>query len=217
MRFKNIFYIYKQLKQQTMKTTLLLLFLALASCSKNNDTVSPKNSIFSLPPETQTGANTFGLTIKGKVYIPRDPTGNGGGLSSKGVTFWGTSDNSWNELEIKDGASAVGFNMTIHLQNLQTLGIGKYILKQSNFHDGIDSILFSNIFFKIWDSNISNYAYYGSIEDLGEVNITRLSNGIISGNFKGKFVRHDNPNDFIDITDCRFDINTITLQNHPFP
>lgn len=90
-------------------------------------------------------------------------------------------------------------------------------MKQSNFQDNIDSIAESHIYFKIWDSQISNYAYYGSVENQGVTNVTRLSNGIISGKFSGKFVRYDNSNDFIIITDGRFDINTITLQNHPFP
>lgn len=195
-----------------MKNTIFLLLLLLVSCSK--DTIK-NDSVFQLPPETQTGANTFGVTINGKVYVPRDPTGNGGGLSSKGVTFWGTSDNSWNELEIKDGASTHGFKMIIHFHPLQT--IGNYILKQSNFHNSIDSTPYDNIYFKIWDSSINNYSYYGSIDNQGEINIIRLSNGIISGNFKGKFVRYDNPNEFIQITDGRFDINTTTLDTAIFP
>ena len=64
--------------------------------------------------------------------------------------------------------------------------------------------------------NISNYAYYGSIEDLGEINITRNSNDIVSGNFKGKFVRYDNPNEFISIVDGRFDIGP-GLHTKSFP
>ena len=131
------------------------------------------------------------------------------------MIFWGTSDNSWNELEIKDGASTHGFKMIIHFHPLQTKG--NYILKQSNFNNRIDSTPYNNIYFKIWDSNINNYAYFGSVENLGEINIIRLSNGIISGNFKGKFVRYDNPNEFIQITDGRFDINTTTLDNAVFP
>ena len=205
MRFKNICYIYKQLKQQIMKTTLILLFLALASCSKNSDAVR-QNPVFSLPPETQTGANTFGVTINGKVYIPRDPTGVNVGVSGHGVSFWGTLDNSWNELEVVDGASSVGFQMIIHIQNLNAIGVAQYPLHQSNFHNQIDSTPFTHIYFKIWDSAISNYAYYGSIENQGELNITRNSNDIVSGNFKGKFVRYDNLNEFIQITDGRFDI-----------
>jgi len=199
-----------------MKTTIITLLLALiTSCS--NDDVN-RDPIFQLPPETQTGANTFGATINGKVYIPRDPTGiNWGGQQGKGMKLLGggISPNQYTELVVVDGASSVGFKITIHIQNL--LAIGFYQLKQSNFQDQADSILENHIFFKIWDSNIKNYAYYGSVENQGFINITRLSNGIVSGNFSGKFVRYDNPNEFIQITDGRFDINSFTLQNTPFP
>jgi hypothetical protein len=187
-----------------MKHTILTLLLVFfAGCSNDNIKRDP---IFQLPPETQTGANTFGVTIKGKVYIPRDPTGVNVGPSGHGMVFRGVSDLSWNELEVIDGASSVGFQMYIHIQNFQSIGIGQYNLKQSNFHNQIDSTPFSHIYFKIWDSTISNYAYYGSIENEGVLNITRSSNDIYSGNFKGNFVRYDNPNDFIEITDGRFDI-----------
>ena len=140
------------------------------------------------------------------------------GTTAKGMIFWGSPDNvSWNEIEVVDGASNVGFQIIIHLQNFNATGEGQYILKQSNFHNQIDSTPNNHIYFKIWDGKGSNYAYYGSVENLGEINITRRSNGIVSGKFSGKFFRYDNPNDFIIITDGRFDINTFTLQNHPFP
>ena len=95
--------------------------------------------------------------------------------------------------------------------------VGQINLYKSNFQSRIDSIPNRHIYFKIWDSAISNYAYYGSIANEGVINITRLDSGITSGNFSGKFVRSDNPNDFIIINEGRFDINTITLDSHPFP
>jgi hypothetical protein len=195
---------------------LLLAIILLTSCSKDDS----KDPTFQLPPETQTGANTFGVTINGKVYIPRDPTGGGINPSTKGMMFWASPDGiTWDELEIKDGASSVGFNMIIHVHNLKTLGARQYIMQQSNFQNQSDSNSETHIYFKIWDANISNYAYYGSIINQGELNITRydLPNRILSGNFKGKFVRFDNPNDFITINDGRFDIKWNTLLNHPFP
>ena len=195
-----------------MKTTILIFFFVLVSCSKDAVT---KDKTFQLPPETQIGANTFGVTINGKVNVPRDPTGVNVGVSGHGMVLYGTSDFSWYELEVSDGASSVGFQIYIHMQPL--LSVGKILLKQSNFHNQIDSTPFSHIYFKIWDSNISNYAYYGSIENQGEINITKLNGGILSGNFSGKFVRYDNPNDFITITDGRFDINGFTLQSSVFP
>ena len=188
-----------------MKTTILLVFLALASCSKDSVKQDP---IAQLPPETQTGANTFGVTINGKVYIPRDPTGvNVGGAPPTAMQWVGlhNSNYDYTELIVVDGASSVGFKITIHIENLNIIGV--YPLKQSNFQGQVDGVRFNNIFFKIWDKNISNYAYYGSLEDQGIINITRndTQNYIISGNFSGKFVRYDNPNEFITITDGRFD------------
>ncbi len=202
-----------------MKTTILLLFLALASCSKDSVKQDP---VAQLPPETQTGANTFGVTINGKVYIPRDPTGvNVGGTTPKGVKFWRSPDNEhiYDELVVVDGASAVGFKIIIHIQNLFLNGIGLYELKQSNFQVQGDSMPFNHIFFKTWDSKINSYAYYGSVENEGLINVTRydFTNRIFSGNFSGKFVRYDKPDEFIQIIDGRFDINWNTIQDHPFP
>jgi hypothetical protein len=53
---------------------LALLYTALiaGSCKKNKD----KSPVEQLPPETQTGANTFGCLIDGQVFIPKgDPFG----------------------------------------------------------------------------------------------------------------------------------------------
>ena len=203
------------------KTILLLIFtfplwgLGVLSCSKNDAVTDPKAQ---LPPETQVGANTFGVTINDKVYVPRDPAGTLTGPSSRGMYFWGAPDNiSWVEIEVQDGKSNVGFQMIVHIQNFDSVGVGMYILKKSNYQKGIDSVPFSNIYFKVWDSNIGNYTYYGSVKNQGFINITRVSNGIVSGNFQGNFVRYDNPNEFIKVTDGRFDINTSTLSTTKFP
>jgi hypothetical protein len=190
---------------------MLIAFLLLG-CSRDNTESANK-----LPPETQTGANTFGVTIKGKVYIPRDPTGIDVGVQLKAVMFWGApSGLEYKELVVLDGASAVGFKIWLHIEPMK-LGPNVYSLKQSNFQDGIDSIRDTHIYFKIWDPAISNYAYYGSIENQGQIRITRRSDGIISGTFGGKFAKYDNTNDTIEITDGRFDINTNTVMDHPFP
>ena len=198
------------------KKTILLVpvIFWLLSCSKDNATTDP---VFQLPPETQVGANTFGVTIRGKVYIPRDPTGFNVGVSGKGMIYAGSLTAPWTEIRIIDGASAVGFKMVIHFKNLISNTLAIYPLTNSNFQDGIDSIDENHIYFKIWDSSISNYAYYGSVVNLGQINITKRSDGIISGIFSGKFVRYDNPNDFITITDGRFDLNLNTLPNTVFP
>ena len=199
-----------------MKTTLFLLFILLAGCSKDNS----GDPTFTLPPETQIGANTFGVTINGKVYVPRDLTAFSIMPKKKAVTFWASPDGyTWDELEVIDGASSTGFGMTIHIQNLKALKEGKYILKQSNFQNQNDSEQYTHIYFDFYNTSINQYAYYGSIENLGELNITRLDipNSIVSGNFKGKFIRYGSNEDTITINDGRFDINWVTVQNYPFP
>ncbi|MEI7508140.1 MAG: hypothetical protein WCJ62_01595 [Flavobacterium sp.] len=206
------------MKTKILATMLFITMWGVESCTK--DTASGYNS--QLPPETQVGANTFGVTINGKVYKPRDPTGNGIYPSSKGMTFVGSSSNNWNEIVVKDGASAVGFKMIIHFKQLVYNYNGLYPLSNSNFQDQSDSLPIDHIYFKIWDSAISNYAYYGSMENLGAIDVTRFNgstsiNWILSGTFYGKFVRYDNPNDFITITDGRFDLNLNTLPNTVFP
>ena len=44
-----------------------------SSCNKNE--IPPTDNPPQLPPETQTGANTFGCLVNGKVWLPK-----GGGL-----------------------------------------------------------------------------------------------------------------------------------------
>lgn len=51
-------------------TLAVFIIFTTSQCKKNN----PTNPIDQLPPETQTGANTFGCLIDGKVFIPKgDP------------------------------------------------------------------------------------------------------------------------------------------------
>ena len=134
------------------------------------------------------------------------------------MIWWGTSTNQYKELEVVDGASSVGFKIILHIQNLVQDGVGQYILKSSNFQEQVNSISESLIFFKIWDMQINNYAYYGSVANEGVINITRYDtiNFVTSGNFSGKFVRADNPNNFIQIMDGRFDTGS-NLSNTKFP
>jgi hypothetical protein len=196
-----------------MKNLITVLLLALLTGCSNDSNSNPEAQ---LPPITQTGANTFGVTIKGKVYIPRDPTGVTVGPKGHDVIFTGSDIGTWREIIVVDGASAVGFKMVIHFKDLVNQGVGTYQLKQSDFHDNIDSAPIDHIYFKIWDDEISNYAYYGSVENQGEIKVTKRDSGILSGTFKGIFARYNTPTDIIEITDGRFDFNLNTLPNTIF-
>ena len=51
-----------------MKKTLLLIVIGLTlSCCNNDD----DNGGDTLPPETQTGANTVGCLVNGEVFLPK--------------------------------------------------------------------------------------------------------------------------------------------------
>ena len=67
-----------------LKTAVLLfLTFTLINCTKSDDQDQ-------LPPATQTGANTFGCLINGKVFIPKDKTGYTppGGGRPRGLTVF---------------------------------------------------------------------------------------------------------------------------------
>jgi len=65
----------------TMRRFLLFLVsivLLGGSCRKSK----PKSSVDQLPPETQTGANTFGCLVNGQAFLPGGTSLTGGSLSS---------------------------------------------------------------------------------------------------------------------------------------
>jgi len=54
------------MKKQLLIFLLPCILLMAAKCKKD-----PANPIDQLPPETQTGANTFGCLVDGKVFLPK--------------------------------------------------------------------------------------------------------------------------------------------------
>jgi hypothetical protein len=57
------------MKPQILKTiALLLITFTLINCTKSDDQDQ-------LPPITQTGANTFGAIVDGKIFVTKDKTG----------------------------------------------------------------------------------------------------------------------------------------------
>lgn len=207
-----------------MKTTILTFFaMTLLTCCSKDKELTQEEKGFVLPAITMTGANTFGVTIKGKVYIPRDKTGFGvGGDPVRGITFTGNPPDVWREIIVLDGASESGFKMYIHFKDLFAQGVGIYPLAQSNFYPDIDSIEADHIYFTFYDYDLHTYVSYGSIENQGEINISRLdgsstTNWILSGTFKGKFSRYNHPTEIIEITDGRYDLNLNTLHQAVFP
>ena len=207
-----------------MKTKILLflIIISLIGCSSDDATI--KDPFAQLPPETQTGANTFGCIINNQVFYPRDGTGTLLNSGGKGFKFWGdpsdpSGNGNYNELEIRNLQDAKPANsMIIHLQGLDQIGVGEYVWKESNFYNSIDGLMQNYVYAKVYDASVNGWRYYGSYENSGKVTITKYAsnNTIVSGNFSGK-LRLLNGTEEIDILDGRFDINKATLSDTNFP
>ncbi len=179
-----------------MKQIKLLLFIIactniFAACKKTK-TIEPEDQ---LPPATQTGANTFGCLINGKVYVPKGYTGTGTpnpqvqyDINLNGRPYLGIIarkiENSTNKGEV-----------LVSYRNLDHLG--NYTMpNEFDFSVGWSEVL----------GNCTTIAFDTTTRQYGGGVITRLDipNHIISGTFSCKFKTITC--DTVYITDGRFDI-----------
>ncbi|WP_439132683.1 hypothetical protein [Polaribacter sp.] len=104
------------MKNLFLKTTLLLFVITFFNC-ENKD---PEDQ---LPPITQTGANTFGAIIDGKVFTPKNS-----------FTFTpGSSERS-------------GLQVLIGQNFLNNNGDDKWIIKASNYEDAPETYIYIYIY-----------------------------------------------------------------------
>ena len=210
------------------KTVILLIItfpfwgLGGFSCSKDNTSTE---FVAQLPPETQTGANTFGCLINGKVLIPRNGSGTIGG-SDRAVTVWGdvTGAQQYNEIDVRDFKSNRTAQILLHIQNIHQLGTGNYTINLSNGNRGIDGLNHNYIHCRVFNESTNSYQYYRSFEYCGNLIITRydspnlfIQNRIFSGNFNCRLKNTVSPFDEIQLTNGRFDINKATIIDKLFP
>ncbi len=183
-----------------LKVGAYILMLAFASCKSCKKEVNP------LPPETQTGANTFGCLIDGQPYIPNGSGGFGGAKPiTGGYAYTPQSCSSkydvWVTTYRKDG-----WDFSIYLENVGNK-TGKYPLKYTT--PGAPTILCPPnhaIFYK-YISPSETAVYATDSEYTGEVTITRADtvNKIVSGTFFFK-ARRPATGETIEITNGRFDV-----------
>lgn len=169
-----------------------------------------------LPPITQTGANTFGCIVDGKIFIPRDSySSTPGNNFFKGLkllignNFLNTSgDDIW---VLSAGNFKIDPNIYIYIYIPSLINANNSFM--INTSDGYkdSSLPHTHIYCQIDGSNNT----YLSSESSGFIKFSRLdtTSGIYSGTFNVKLKNKDNENDTIEITDGRFDINLNTLNN----
>ncbi|PHR73649.1 MAG: hypothetical protein COA67_02670 [Lutibacter sp.] len=196
----------------------MLLFTLISCSSDDNDkqTFTP-----TLPAITQTGANTFGCYIDGKLVTPRDGSGGIYG-TAKGIVYSGSGtppNYAYNEIRIQDYKGETGGIVKIHITDLHQNGEGTFTIKESNCEDGIDANPTINIHCRIIDEASQTYKWYCSIENAGTLTITRydFDGRIISGTFNCTMQNNDDSSDTIEITQGRFDMKWDTLDETEFP
>ena len=199
-----------------MKTTILtfyFLVITLSGCNSNDD-----NSFTpTLPPITQTGANTIGCYIDGKLLVPRDGDGTFN-LPSHGAEFIGAGGDS-HEIIMHDYKSGNAGLLNIHIIDLFVNGVANYPILDSNCLSNVDANPTVNLYCRWKDEQTGENKYYCSIENTGVLKITRfdLPNRIVSGTFSCSAVNKDDSNDFIEITQGRFDFHWATINEKGFP
>jgi len=205
------------------KTSYLVFFLGLLSllnCTKNEREIY----VPTLPEATQTGENTFGCYIDGVLLVPREAIATLEGLWGIGGTRKPLEYSSggippaitYNEIDVYDGKSNAGA-LYFHIQDLHQLKEGTYSIKESNSLTGANANRTTNLWYKT--EKKSKIIIYQSFINSGILTITKYDypSRIISGTFTCRLVNRDDPTDFIEITQGRFDINSRTLPNAEFP
>ena len=205
------------MKATILKIALIFTILNLYSCSSNDN--EEQGFTPTLPTITQTGANTFGCYIDGKLLTPRDGTPDLYG-PKKGVKIIAGGippQITYTEIFIDDKKSDKGGLLRIHFENLNNIGSGEYIINASNCQGNVDSPINTNIYCRVYDEEAQVYKWYCSIENAGIITINKYENGIVSGTFSCTVQNRDNPNEQIEITEGRFDFNRVNISETEFP
>lgn len=200
---------------KNMKNLFFILIAFLLIGCRDSSEDSPQ-----LPPETQTGANTFGCLVNGRLFYPRDGIGDVMSVANA-ISYFGSSSNTYdyNEMTVANFIDGKPMNyLYFHLHDLPNKGVGEYIWKESNFNNDIDGLMQNYLYVRAFDYNTNTWKWYTSYENSGKTIITKndIQNFIISGTFSGK-LRTTNGKEEIEISNGRFDLNIKTLPLKKFP
>ena len=168
----------KKNKQWVWLVLFIASMLTIVQCKKSK-TIDDQ-----LPPETQTGANTFGCLINGKVFIPKGT--NGTGTPNPKVSF----ELGLNGLPL--------FYIVVNRLNVNRVSEGEVLVAFQNISVNSQHIYPNNFSFSVgWPQHIGTCA-------------TKAFDTTIKLSGKGKLTRYDTVNKIISGTfDCKFKINAI--------
>ncbi len=176
------------------KSFKLILFIPLfvlfiqSSCKKDN-----------LPPETATGANTFGCKVNGVIYTPSGGDASVGFYSVRGGWFLSGSDRG---LCIRTVSGNTKF-IDIYIKKLDTIGIYKLNSNTQFFPNAVYAESYGYYAIKT-NGTYSNFVTNATYT--GWVNVKQiLPGGIIAGTFE--FTAYNKQTgETVTITDGRFDV-----------
>lgn len=182
-------------KYSFLLISLFFIGLTASECKKHKP---PSNPFDQLPPATQTGANTFGCLVNGKVWIPN-------GYFSPYPNYRVIVDPNFSDgnvdIRLYRIANGIREDISIASDSIKTVGIYKINdngRTQHRFQKSSEdlSVQYCEIF------------YGGIFHRQGYLNITKfdLNNGIISGEFEIQAININcGYGDTIKITKGRFD------------
>ena len=173
--------------KKTLPALLIATIFIFSQCKKNKDD-EPQ-----LPPETTTGAMTFGCKVNGKVFVPKDGGGRPGLFCQYVNLGTGPAGGWFLNIPAVDLQTRPNIGVSIETDSLLIHQGVVYPFK--NTKGTVQAFYYSGIEFKKLDN------------DLGELRVTKFDqvNRIISGTF---FFTGTNisSNEKINITEGRFDI-----------
>lgn len=180
-----------------MKNIISLIFLSLmiSTTSCNND--DDNNNGETLPPATQTGANTVGCLVNGEVFLPKSE-----GINPAVVVNYEFVDGDFFFLlNFKDQRGTINEFVSIKTRFIELEQNETYSLNK-NFDDDGD---FAGGGGAYRPSTLDNGEYLTTSSITGELTITRLdlSNSIISGTFWFDAINEEG--EIVEIRDGRFD------------
>ncbi|MEJ8598489.1 hypothetical protein JSO59_004260 [Riemerella anatipestifer] len=203
-----------------MKTILKLLVISIGlnamSCT---DRTAREIYTPQLPPITQTGANTFGAIINGRVMIPRNSIGYQppGPNTHYAIKYVNADDynliTASNSREYNIGDVYIFLRKTTINTNLP---VSSYPILEGVYSFNMDELPDYMIRVIINDNN-TTFKTYLSIANTGSIILTRNDSNIISGTFSCKLKNKENPEDIIEVKDGRFDFNKQTINTTNFP